>query len=256
MTEQKLTSPQAADSVPFELELLSKAHRYQQWVADSVAPFLGNRIMEVGSGTGNMSKWLPLHEKLLLTETDPSLLPKLRKTVQEAFPGDARAEVRSLDLAGDWVGSLVSENLDSIVSFNVLEHIEDHDKAIHDLLTVLQKSKASGPRRLVAFVPAHQWAYGEMDRKFGHYRRYSINAFKQIVEKHLPGARTYFRHFNLIGLPGWFFMGRVLKRDTIGYTAVTSFEKICPFVRGIDDFLQEKLRIGFGQSLICTVDVQ
>ena len=39
--------------VPFELALLARAIEYQHWIADTVRPLLGARILEIGSGIGN-----------------------------------------------------------------------------------------------------------------------------------------------------------------------------------------------------------
>lgn len=69
----------AALSLPFELEALSRAKRYQQWVADAVQPLMGKRILELGSGLGNMSQWLPVRERLVLTETDHRFIQALEK---------------------------------------------------------------------------------------------------------------------------------------------------------------------------------
>ncbi len=60
--------------LPFELDSLAEARNYQRWVFDAVRPFLGRRILEVGSGIGNMSQWLPADELLVLAETDPRLV--------------------------------------------------------------------------------------------------------------------------------------------------------------------------------------
>jgi hypothetical protein len=56
-----------ADQVGAEtLEIMQGAPRYNRWQYDRVAPYLGRRICEVGSGIGNMS--------ILLREVGPELL--------------------------------------------------------------------------------------------------------------------------------------------------------------------------------------
>ena len=249
MTIENLSLP----ATPFELELLSKAVRYQQWVFNTVSPFLGKRILEVGSGIGNMSAWLPIREKLILTEAEESLIPTLKNTLREKTESNSQVSVVKIDLTEDWVDQLSLENIDTIVSFNVLEHIEDDEKAFCDLLEILRRSSATGPKRLVTFVPAHHWAYGSIDRKFGHFRRYSTSDFHTLKDRHAKDSKIYTRYFNLFGLPSWFFLGRVLKRDQIGYTAIKTFERICPYISSIDDFLHEKLKIQLGQSLLCVI---
>jgi 16S rRNA A1518/A1519 N6-dimethyltransferase RsmA/KsgA/DIM1 with predicted DNA glycosylase/AP lyase activity len=57
-------------TLPFELEILKDATNYQKWAAQAILPYLGERILEVGSGIGNMSQWLPVRQKLVLSETE------------------------------------------------------------------------------------------------------------------------------------------------------------------------------------------
>lgn len=238
-------------SIPFELELLSQATNYQKWVARTVNPFLGHRILEVGAGIGNMSKWLPCREKLVLSEADPALVPVLQKNVTNFFSGNPAAEVKHIDLTTEWHAELAPHNFDTVISFNVLEHIEDDAAALERLLGILKASRVSGPKRLVTFVPAHPFAYGEMDRTFSHFRRYARSDFKKLHRLLAPEWRMSLRHFNVIGLPSWIVLGRIFRRKQIGAGAVQGFEKICPHVSGLDDFLHETLKLPLGQSLLC-----
>lgn len=253
MTQTGQTSLVTVPAVPFELQLLSQAHQYQKWVADSVRPYMGQRILEVGAGIGNMSRWLPLRERLVLSEGDQGLAQELYRVIAGDFRGDSRAGVSIVDLAQDWARDYENENFDTIVSFNVLEHIEDDLKAFRDLVGILKRSRAIGPKRLVTFVPAHPWAFGSIDRTFGHHRRYSKSRLLSLAQTAAPEGDFYARHFNIIGLPSWFLMNRVLKKQNIGFGAIAAFEKLCPWVRGIDDFLHVRLRIPLGQSLLAVL---
>ena len=61
------------------LEILAAAPRYNRWQLDMVAPFLGRRILEVGSGIGNMSEqFLEKNPELLVaTDMDPYYCARL-----------------------------------------------------------------------------------------------------------------------------------------------------------------------------------
>jgi hypothetical protein len=65
-----------------------------------------------------------------------------------------------------------------------------------------------------------------------------------------PDARTELRHFNAVGLMGWFFQGRVLRKAAIGEGSIQAFESLCPMIAPIDDFVHRYLRLPMGQSLI------
>ncbi|OFZ54252.1 MAG: hypothetical protein A2428_08375 [Bdellovibrionales bacterium RIFOXYC1_FULL_54_43] len=240
--------------IPFELKSLEHAVRYQGWVSRTVAPFLGARIMEIGAGIGNLSRHLPIRERLILTELDPELLKILENRYAQLHSENSKFTISRLDLLNDDLEPYRTENLDTIVSFNVLEHLEDDRAAIRRLCDLLRGSKTSGPKRLISFVPAHQWAYGSMDKAFGHYRRYSAASISNLFREVAPEARANVRYFNAFGLGGWLVNGRVLKRSSIGMDAIRGFETLCPFLSPIDDFCHEKLKLPFGQSLLAVLE--
>lgn len=236
--------------VPFELQLLSQAVRYQHWVADAVGPSLGKRIFEVGAGIGNLSRWLPLRERLVLSEWDDSLRATLEETVSQRFGADPRVSTMKVDLRQKFVEELRPLHLDTIVSFNVLEHIEDDHAVLDRFARVLAASPAPGPKRIVTFVPAHAWAFGSLDKAFGHYRRYDVSRFRRWARTTVIAGKLRVRHFNLLGLGPWFVMNRVMRSTHFNPKGVQVFERLCPWVRDADDFLHERLRLPLGQSLL------
>lgn len=240
--------------IPFELRSLTGAHRYQSWIYSAVAPFLGKRILELGAGIGNMSRHLPVRELLVLSESDEKLLEILRReTSSWAREG---VFVKKLDLSGDWVEDFKAFDLDTIVSFNVMEHVENDLKSFSDQLALLRQSRASGPKRLVAFVPSHQWAYGTLDREFLHYRRYEKKEILNALSDLHADVKCWGFHFNIVGLLGWWFKGKIQKTSRISASTVKNFERLIPFIRSMDDFLHRALRFPFGQSLIIVCELQ
>ncbi len=185
---------------------------------------------------------------MLLTESDPGLLARLRAKVAAAE--DPVVSVAAADLADDSLLELARHNPDTVVSFNVLEHIPDDEAALRRLVGVLQASTAPGPRHLVTFVPAHRFAFGAMDETFGHHRRYDVDRVRFLAARIAPEAELTIRHFNSFGLLGWLVNGRVLRRPQIGAGAIAAFEALCPIVAPIDDFLHRALKLPFGQSLL------
>ncbi len=236
--------------LPFELELLNHAQNYQRWVAETVSPYLGNRILEVGAGIGNMSRWLPVRELLILTEAEKFLLGHLERTVTQFFGNNSRVKVNTVDLRSEWWKNYEKDHLDTVISFNVLEHVEDDALALQTLCRVLKNSQARGPKTLITFVPAHQWAFGTIDQSYGHFRRYSHKDFYKLHQKVCPEASFEYQYFNVIGLPSWFLMNRILKRKEIGLGSILLFEKLLPLLRPINDLLHKVLRLPFGQSLM------
>lgn len=241
-------------NLPFELSSLAQAVRYQEWMYRTIEPYLGSRILELGAGIGNMSRWLPLREQLILTETSTDLLELLKQSFQSISETDSRLVVKSFDVVQDELDPLLIEKLDTIISFNVLEHIEDDQAVLRKLSSILRSSQAFGPKRLVSVVPSHSWAYGSMDRTFGHYRRYSRKSFLNVAREVAPDAKIYTKHFNLFGLVGWFLNGRILRKESIGTGSIRAFETLCPFLSPIDDFIHQSISLPVGQSLIAVME--
>lgn len=237
----------------FELDALTHARNYQRWMFEAVEPYLGTRILELGAGIGNMSQWLPQKDVLIVSELEPHYLAQLQKNPK--LQGD-RVKLVHLDLSKSMSSQLESSDLDTIVSFNVLEHIDDDFAALKDQVALLKASKSSGNKRIVIFVPAIQFAYGEFDRAFKHFRRYHATDLKKIFNEIDPAIQVTTRYFNLLSLLPWIIQGRVLKRSSFNSGDIQKLEKIIPFWRPIDFLLTKVLRIPLGQSLICVAEIK
>jgi len=246
-----------SDDLPFELIALTNAHKYQRWVYDMIKPYLGNRILEIGAGIGNMSQWMPIRERLILTEYNAQFLKLLKNKIYDSRSGADFSKIRfeQYDVLYDSPERFCEENVDTILSFNVLEHVEDDEKSLSSLLTVLRCSQATGPKRLISFVPAHNWAYGETDRKFGHFRRYSKRRVVSLVKKLAPEAQFFCRHFNFMGLWGWILSGRILRRTSIDKSVIQTFELLNPLARFSDLVAHRILHLPIGQSLMFVIEL-
>ena len=243
-------------SLPFELDMLAEARNYQKWMLDAVQPYLGRRILEVGSGIGNMSRWLPADELLVLTETEPELLDLLRARATDYFGANVQnVHIDGLDLSPHTItaASIEQYHLDTIVSFNVLEHIEDDRTAIGRMGDVLRESPAP-VRRLVSFVPAQAWALSDLDRHYGHFRRYSRSRITELSRDLAPDAALTITPFNALGLVGWVWSTMILKKTTIDKRSAMAYDAICRLTRGPDDFLCRQLRYPLGQSFVWVLE--
>lgn len=241
--------------LPFELALLKQSVNYQKWVMERIHTYLGDVILEVGAGIGNMSQRLPVDKKLILTEADPQLYQILAKDMPPHFEFKKDLEISFLDLSHDWTKDFEHKKIDTIVSFNVLEHIEDDFNALTQFYSVLSQSKTVGKRRIITFVPAHNWAFGEIDKNFLHHRRYDHHRLTKMFRKISPEAKVFYRYFNLPGLFSWFVMGRLFKKSSFGTKAARTFESLCPMIKPMDNFVHDKLRLPFGQSLLFIVEI-
>ncbi len=216
------------------LERLAAAPNYNRWMFDRLRPWIGQRVLEVGSGIGNLSAFLHDRERVVLTDTEPWYLDRLR----ERFRAYGNVEVARLYLPV-MDGALAAERFDTVICLNVLEHVEN-DRAS---LAVLRRLLTPGGR-LVLLVPALRALYGTLDHALGHHRRYGR---AELVAK-LRDAGLSPRHveyFNLAGIPGWWLAGRVLRRSLIPTASLRWYDALVPLFR-----LERLLPWRIGQSLI------
>lgn len=250
-----MSATKVAGDTPFELDAMARAVRYQRWVIDTVAPHLGNHILEVGSGIGTMTRWLAERAPTIATDIDARLLSRLELAAPTwTTPPEA---VLEFDIIGFAQAPPVMASVDTVISFNVLEHIEDDEAAVCGMWRVLnQCGPADRPRRLIIFVPAHQWAHGSIDLTFGHFRRYKRERLADLIARTAPStARIHARYFNTFGLPGWYLMGKVFKKPTFGARSVGSMERLIPMFSRIDPLLHGRHDLPFGQSVLAVAEI-
>src|SRR5205085_596377 len=154
-----------------ELRRRSRLQNYNQWVWERMRPFIGQRVLEVGAGTGAMTKFLYGRELIVATDKERPYLDRLRNGFRRR-PGII---VEKLDLDTDDALDLQRYAFDTVTCINVLEHTTDDVAALRRANQLLQDGG-----RVVVFVPAGRDLYGELDRGVGHQRRYDK---EELIEK-------------------------------------------------------------------------
>jgi SAM-dependent methyltransferase len=229
--------PRAEDD-PVGIETLERlaaaAPRYNAWLIERVLPWVGRRVLEIGAGVGTMSAFLTDRERVVLTDTNGGYLERLRAR----FAGQPQVRVVALRLPAT-NGDVQAERLDTIICLNVLEHVRDDELSLATMFQLLQPGG-----RLVLLVPSLPAIYGTLDRALGHFRRYTPSELRQKYAA--AGFRMrHLEYFNMAGIPGWWFTGRVLRRELIPTGSLRWYDALVPLFR-LERFLPWRL----GQSLI------
>ena len=221
------------------LERMAAAPRFNRWMFKRLRRWIGRRVLEIGAGIGNMSVFFADRERVVLTDTEPYYLGRLR----ERFAGRPHVTVAELRLPALSPG-LAAERLDSVVCLNVLEHIEDDGAALSAMHQLLEPGG-----RLVLLVPALRALHGTLDEALGHFRRYVPAELS--TKLRAAGFRVrHLEYFNLAGIPGWWLAGRVLRRRLIPSGALRWYDALVPLFR-----LERLLPWRVGQSLIAIGEV-
>lgn len=225
----------AADQVGAgTLERLAEAPRFNRWMYSRLAPWIGESVLEVGSGIGNLSQFLVHRRRVVLTDTEPAY----RAYLERRFRSAPHVQVRSLTLPAI-PDDLRQDPFDSVVCLNVLEHIEQDGAALEGMRGLLRPGGTA-----VLLVPAVPGLYGELDRALGHFRRYTKDTLRAVFSRAGMPLR-HLEYFNLAGMPGWWFVGRVLRRGMIPSASLRAYDALVPVFR-LERFLPWRI----GQSLI------
>jgi 2-polyprenyl-3-methyl-5-hydroxy-6-metoxy-1,4-benzoquinol methylase len=203
--------------------LRSTTRAYYRWIAAALKPWLGLKAMEVGAGPGFLSAHIAGLDYYLISENWSPFLSQLIELTAKR----PEVDIRKLDISelNDKRDELRSLDLDSIFSTNVLEHIKDDVEAMRTMASVVRPGG-----RVINFVPAYRYLYGNSDRVIGHFRRYEREEMRAkmvaaglVVEKVMT--------FNQAGVFSWMFVNKVLRRSSATGGQFATFDKFVPLFR-------------------------
>ena len=210
----------------FWLQTLSAASAFTQWVIAEIAPWLGQRVLEVGCGIGTYSLEIA-------TGTRQLVCVELEKAFVEEFVrrvGNRRnvrvicEDANLLDTTPDL------EGFDTVLLLDVLEHVEND---IGMLVNLAARLVPGG--YMIVKVPAMPSIYSAMDIAIGHLRRYDHDSLRDVLLR--SGVEIVrIRSFNALAVLGWWWNGRVLGRVAPPGEQIAGFNRLVPAIRAFDRF--------------------
>jgi len=210
------------------LNNLTGTPQYLSWLARTLRRHLGDSVLEISAGIGNMSARL-IGRRLLYVaaEKDPLHLHALRNR----FLRTPNVLVQRIDpeVPNDLADMV--ECFDTVLCLNVLEYLDEPSRAVGVLRSTLKENGA-----LVVLVPNVPSLYGNLDRSLGHKRRYSPREAREFLASHGFSVEKILQ-LNKAGAPTWWFYSRVLKSRKISKPVLKMFDKTVWFWSRIDRLL-------------------
>jgi SAM-dependent methyltransferase len=210
------------------LDTLSHTPRFNQWMADTIQPFVGSRVLELGAGIGSLTRQLARQRRrYVATDVESEHLARLRTQ----FQSRPNFEVQHCDLTNpeDFIPFAVQ--MDTVICLNVVEHVKDDRLALANIASTLVEGG-----RAIILVPEGQAVYGSLDEVLGHHRRYSQDELREKMEQ--AGMRVErMIGFNRVTRPAWVINGKLLRKRAFGRFQLWIFDKLVWVWRRIDSFL-------------------
>jgi glycosyltransferase involved in cell wall biosynthesis len=203
---------------------LERARQFNLWMGNTLRPFLGNRVLELGAGIGTLTSQFIPRELYVASDINPHYLQYLRSY---SF-GKPYLRVKEIDASREEDFAGLEEQFDTGLMINVLEHVPDEQQALRLLRSTLQPGG-----RAIILVPQHPALFGSLDQALDHRERYTQAQLEQALKN--AGFRVErVLDFNRFSVPGWWLNGRVLKRSTFSRVQIKIVNTLIPLLKRID----------------------
>jgi glycosyltransferase involved in cell wall biosynthesis/precorrin-6B methylase 2 len=207
------------------LNNLTGTPQYLNWITRIIRPHLGDTVLELGAGIGNLSgRLMGKKMRYVALEKDPIYLHALgnrflRTPNVEVRQGDPESTADYKDFAGQFASALC---------VNVLEYAESPLGVLQSLEQSLQPGG-----NVVVLVPRSMTLFGRVDQTLGHRRRFSQVALADLLSQAgFAVERSY--SVNKPGWLAWLLFSRLLGRKTINKPFLKVFDKTVWLWRRID----------------------
>jgi SAM-dependent methyltransferase len=218
-------------------------------MADVIRPYIGNRVLEVGAGTGNMSVHLMPRAIYWATDINPHYLDYLA-TLRATRPYLRVAYTNATDPGSFPKG----QTFDTVVCLNVVEHVDQDVTALRNIWESLDEGG-----RAIVLVPCGPELFGTLDEILGHVRRYTEAGLIEVATQAGFQVERLLK-FNRAGVLGWWLNGRVLRKKTFDLGQIRMLNILTPLFRLLEPVLplpplsliailrKEASRPGFSES--------
>ena len=206
---------------------LQDARRFNKWLADTVRPHIGDRVLELGAGIGTLTSQFIPRELYVASDINPNYLHYLRAyATGKPYLRVAKIDAQDAEDFSDLTGVF-----DTVLMINVLEHVSNEQHALANLFRALQPGG-----RAIILVPQDPRLFNSLDTVLEHRERYTASGLRRSLEQAGFRVNQIF-DFNRLSVPAWFLSGHILKRKRFSRIQLKILEVLMPAVRRFDRLL-------------------
>ena len=203
---------------------LERARRFNLWMGDTLQPYVGDRILEIGAGIGNLTDQFIPRDLYVASDINPNYLHYLRSY----SIGKPYLRVMNVDAGNPKDFAVLEGQFDTVLMLNVLEHLPDEQEALRNIWSSLEPGG-----RAIILVPQHPGLYGSLDRALEHRERYTASQLEQSLTQAGFRIEKIF-DFNRFSVPGWYLNGKVFRRKSFSRIQLKVLETVIPILKRID----------------------
>ena len=212
----------------YRLASAAKSGGYNRWILGKVKRFLGNSVLEVGSGIGSVSQLLAKRERLVLLDNDPLYDEKLK----QRFGRRKNIEIVQADLTNDdEMKQKVGEPVDTVLCTNLLQSLEPDQQVLESFHDTLNPDG-----HCVIVVPAGNWLYTRTDTEPGQTRCFAADELAEQMSA--AGFKIVIKqHVAKLGPLSWFVSGRVFEKQQSSPSRMAWFNRLSSVVKTLEYLL-------------------
>ncbi|TXN42537.1 class I SAM-dependent methyltransferase [Methylobacterium sp. WL7] len=212
-----------------ELELFSAACNWKRYWSDTIAPYVGGRVLDVGAGLGATADIFSARKDIeawTCLEPDARFAARLATKIES---GGLPARTRVLRGTNRDLGP--AECFDTVLYIDVLEHICDDRGEL-----AIAASRLAKGGHLIVLSPAHPFLYSPFDAAIGHERRYTRASLHEAAPKDLRRVRL--DYLDVVGFGASLGNRLILRSVMPNPTQIAVWDRLMvPLSRRLDPWL-------------------
>ncbi len=207
------------------LNNLTGTPQYLSWLARKVRPHMGDTVLEMYAGIGNITGRLMGRRMLYIAaDRDPLHVHALRNR----FLRTPNVAVQRIDPEQPEGWAELKETVDTVLCIDLLEDVSDPGA----VLARMEKALKPGGN-IVVLVPNLPALSGSLDHSLGHHRRYNRASLTELLAAHgFTVERT--ESFNKGAVPPWWAYSRIFSAGRINKLVLKLFDKSVWLLRRLD----------------------